>query len=683
MKTKIYFKGITVLLIMSTLIISCGQEKKESPQTQDEDFNYKIDQFADIKIMRYQVPGWDDLSLRQKKLVYYLSQAALCGRDIVFDQNYANNLAIRKTLEEIYKNYKGDRETNQFKEFEIYLKRVWFSNGIHHHYSTDKILPGFDAVYLKQLIINSGSARFPIKEGQDLQSFADWIAAVITDPGVASKKIVTDPEKDVVAESATNFYENISEAEAKGFYATMIDPDDETPVSYGLNSKLVKDNGEVKEEVYKIDGLYGPAIAKIVYWLQQAKTVAENENQRKGFDLLINYYKTGDLGLWDEYNVAWLNDSNAFVDYVNGFIEVYGDPLGMKATWEAIVNFRDVEATKRTTIISENAQWFEDNSPVDPRFKKEKVKGVTAKVITVAQLGGDCYPSTPIGINLPNADWIRKEHGSKSVTIDNITYAYDQVALSSGFLEEFAASPEEIERQRKYGSLADNIHTDMHECVGHGSGQLLPGTSSEALGSYSSSLEESRADLFALYYMTDPKMIEIGLFPNSEAPRAEYDAYFRNGLLTQLTRIQPGKNIEQAHMRNRQLITRWCYEKGKNDNVVEIFKNNGKTFVRINDYDKLRGLLGNLLAEVQRIKSEGDYQAGKELVETYGVKVDPELHREVLERYAHLNLAPYGGFVNPVFVPLTDGDEIIDIAIEYPDDYPKQMLNYSENYSFL
>lgn len=673
----------TFVFVMITLMTtSCKQEDKTKETAPKDDFKYKIDQFADLKIMRYQIPGWDDLSLRQKKLVYYLSQAAICGRDIIFDQNYENNLVIRKTLEEIYKNYEGDRNTPEFNAFETYLKRVWFSNGIHHHYSTDKILPEFDEAYWAELINNSEGADFPTG-GKNIEAFTEWIAPVILDPNVAAKKIVTDPNKDIVAESATNFYDGVTEKEAKAFYAAMAKEDDPTPISYGLNSKLVKENGVLKEEVYRANGLYGDAIKQIIYWLEKAKTVAENENQANAFEKLIDYYKTGNLETWDEYNVMWLNDSNAFVDYVNGFIEVYGDPLGMKATWESVVNFKNEEATKRTEIISENAQWFEDNSPVDPRFKKDKVKGVTAKVITVAQLGGDCYPSTPIGINLPNADWIRKDHGSKSVTIDNITYAYDQVAMSSGFLEEFAASDEQIARQRKYGSIADNIHTDMHECVGHGSGKLLPNTSSEALGSYSSALEESRADLFALYYMMDPKMLELGLLPDSDAAKAEYDSYFMNGLMTQLTRIQPGKDIEQAHMRNRQLITKWCYAKGKDEGVIEMFEKDGKTYVRINDYEKLRGLMGKLLAEVQRIKSEGDYKAGKALVETYGVKVDPELHKEVLERYAGLNLAPYGGFVNPELVPVTKGDEIVDVVAEYPDNYVKQMLEYSDKYSFI
>lgn len=668
-----------VAIIMNT---SCTQQEKKTEK--EDDFRYLLEQFADLKIMRYQIPGWDDLTLNQKKFIYYLGEAAKSGRDITFDQNYKYNLAIRKTLEEILKNYDGDRTKPEWQEFQTYLKRVWFSNGIHHHYSTDKFLPGFSKEYFVELINNSPGSVFPYEEGEDLESFTNKIIPAMFDPGVDAKKIVTDTDLDIVAASATNFYEDgITEEEAVAFYDGMKDPSDATPISYGLNSKLSRKDGKIVEEVYKIDGLYGPAIARIVYWLEKAREVADNGKQKEALDKLIEYYKTGDLETWDEYNVMWLNDDNAFVDYVNGFIEVYGDPLGMKATWESVVDFRNNEATRRTEIISENAQWFEDNSPIDPRFKKEKVKGVTAKVITVAQLGGDCYPTTPIGINLPNADWIRKEHGSKSVTMDNITYAYDQVSLESGFLEEFAASQEEIDRQRKYGSIADNLHTDMHECLGHGSGQLLPGTSPEALKNYSSALEESRADLFALYYLMDPKLIELGLIPEKEAAMAEYDGYIRNGLMTQLTRIELGKDIEQAHMRNRQLISKWCYEKGMEENVIEMFKKDGKTYVRINNYDKLRGLFGELLAEVQRIKSEGDYEAGKNLVETYAVKVDPELHKEIKERYAKLNLAPYGGFINPDLVPVYENGEITDIRVEYPDDYTGQMMEYGKEYSFL
>ncbi len=666
---------------MTILVFGCDQQK--SKQEEKDDFNYKIDQFADIRIQRYQIPGWSELTLKQKKLVYYLSQATLAGRDIITDQNYKHNLLIRKTLEEIYKKYKGDRSAEDFKHFETYLKRIWFSNGIHHHYSNDKFIPEFSKEYFVELKNNSEGAEFPLKDGQQPDDFISQISAVIFNPAIAPKKIVSDPEKDKVAESAVNFYENLTEEEAINYYESIKDPNDKTPVSYGLNSKLVKVNGKIIEKTYKIDGLYGPAIEKIVFWLDKAKDFAENKNQKNALEILIEYYKTGDLELWDKFNILWLNDKGADVDYVNGFIETYDDPLDMKATWEAIVDFKDEEATKRTEIISSNAQWFEDNSPIDSRFKKDTVKGVTAKVITVAQLGGACYPTTPIGINLPNPDWIRKEHGSKSVTLDNITYAYDQVALGSGFLEEFVDSEEEIKRARKYGPLADNIHTDLHECLGHGSGQLLPGTDPGALKGYGSPLEESRADLFALYYIMDPKMVELGLLPDLEAAKAEYDSYFRNGLMTQLTRIKPGKDIEQAHMRNRQLIAKWCYEKGKENNVIAMYRKNEKTYVKINNYRSLRELIKELLMEVQRIKSEGDYEAGRKLIEKYAVKVNPELHAEVLERYKKLNLAPYGGFINPNLIPLHEGEEIVDVKVAYPDDYVKQMLRYSDEFSFL
>ncbi len=633
--------------------------------------------------MRYRLPGFDSLTLSQKKLIYYLSEAAHAGRDIIYDQNYKYNLVVRKTLEEIYKNYHGNRNSDNFKKFEVYLKRIWFSNGIHHHYSNDKINPGFDKQYFNELVYNSEGADLPLKKGQKTDEFVNWISVIICDPDVAPRKVVNDPDKDVVAESAVNFYENVKATEVTDYYERLENHSDETTLLYGLNSKLVKENNSVFEKTYKLDGLYGQTIEKIIYWLEKARTVAENENQEKALEKLINYYKTGDLRVWDEFNILWLNDGNAAVDYVNGFIETYDDPLDRKATWESIVDFTDKEATKRAQTISNNAQWFEDHSPVDPRFKKNKVKGVTAKVITVAQLGGACYPATPVGINLPNSDWIRKEHGSKSVTLNNITYAYDQVALGSGFLEEFAASQEEIERARKYGTLAGNVHTDLHECLGHGSGQLLSGTDPKALRYYGSPLEEARADLFALYYIMDQKMLDLKVLPNIDASKAMYDGYIRNGLMTQLIRIEPGKDIEQAHMRNRQLIAKWCYEQGKKQNVIEIFRKKSKTYVRINDYAKLKNLIKKLLIEVQRIKSEGDYDAGKEIVEKYAVKFNRELHREVLKRYRRLNLAPYGGFINPKFIPVYDGNEIIDVKFEYPESYTKQMLQYSKKYSFL
>ncbi len=675
-------KNVILIIAAMAIFASCNETVKKE-QLKQEDFRWLTEQFADLRIMRYQVPGFDSLSLQQKKFVYYLGEAALAGRDIIYDQNYKNNLAVRRTLEEIMKNYDGDRQVAEWQEFVVYLKRVWFSNGIHHHYSGDKFVPGFSREYFEHLANNSPGSEFPLFKGLELGELIDYLGDVIFDPAVAPKRVSSDISSDLVAASACNYYEGVTQAEAEVFYDAMKVPGDETPISYGLNSKLVKEDGRLVEETYRIGGLYGEAIGRIIYWLEKAATVAETEKQQEALQVLIEYYRTGDLELWDRYNVMWVEELSAEVDYVNGFIEVYGDPLGMKASWESVVNFKDNEATKRTELISENAQWFEDNSPVDPRFKKEEVKGVTAKVITVAQLGGDCHPSTPIGINLPNADWIRKEHGSKSVTMDNITYAYDQASLGNGFLEEFCATQEEIDRAKKYGYMAGNIHTDLHECLGHGSGQLLPGTSPEALKNYGSALEESRADLFALYYIWSPKMQELGLLPEREAAMAEYDGFIRNGLMTQLTRIEPGKNIEQAHMRNRQLISKWCYEKGMDDQVIEKIEKDGKTYYRINDYDKLNALIGELLAEVQRIKSEGDYEAGKALVETYAVKVDPALHAEVLERYARLNLAPYGGFINPLLVPVYDGEDIIDIRIEYPDDFTEQMMRYAKEYSYL
>jgi dipeptidyl-peptidase-3 len=668
-----------ILLFAFFMITACNQTEKKQ---QNEEFRWQIDRFADIKIMRYQVPGWDSLSLQQKELVYYLSQAALCGRDIIFDQNYKYNLAIRRTLESIYQNFKGERSGTDWDNFMVYLKRVWFSNGIHHHYSTDKFLPQFSKEYFLQLATDCPDNSLPLKENQSKNEFLSWISDIMFNPEIAPKRVSLDASKDLVTSSACNFYEGVNQKEVEDFYNSLKMPDPQRPLSLGLNSKVVKKNDKIVEIPYVADGLYGSAIQNIIYWLEKAVNVAENETQKKGLLMLIDYYRTGDLNTWDQYNILWAQDTS-FVDYVNGFIEVYGDPLGRKATWESVVNFRNEEATRRTKIISQNAQWFEDHSPIDPRFKKQKVKGVSAKVITVAQLGGDCYPATPIGINLPNADWIHKEHGSKSVTMENITYAYDQASLGSGFLEEFCYSSAEVEMAKKYGPLADNLHTDLHECLGHGSGQLLPGVNSEALKNYQSALEEARADLFALYYLMDPKMIELGLIPNFDVAKTEYNAYIRNGLMTQLTRIEPGKNIEQAHMRNRQLIAIWCYQKGLPNNVIEKKVKDGKTYVIINDYERLRSLFGELLAEIQRIKSEGDYTAGKELVENYGVKVDPSLHKEVIERYKKLNLAPYGGFVNPLMKPLYENSQLVDVEIFYPDDYVEQMLYYSKNYSFL
>lgn len=644
---------------------------------------YELEQFADIRILRYAVPGFEDLSLRQKKLLYYLGEAALCGRDILADQNCRYNLLIRKTLEVIYNTYKGERKS-EWNKFEVYLKRVWFSNGIHHHYSSDKIAPEFDNSYFEELISKSDINKIPVFTGYTPEQTMSKISAVIFDKDLYSKKVWQDTSSDIVNNSAVNFYaDDVTQKEIESFYSSKKNVTDSEPLSHGLNSKVIKKEGQLFEQVWKIGGMYSPAIEKIVFWLEKAVTVAETKEQEDGLRKLIEYYTTGSLEEWDAYNIIWVKDLQSQIDYVNGFVEVYGDPMGMKATWESIVNFKDVEATKRTEIISDNAQWFEDNSPIDEVFKKSEVKGVSAKVITVSMLGGDCYPHTPIGINLPNSDWIRKEHGSKSVTIENITYAYAQADLSSGFLEEFSENESDMELERKYGPIANNLHTDLHECLGHGSGQLLPGVNSEALKNYHSPLEETRADLFALYYMMDPIMVELGLLPSLDAAKAHYISYIRNGYMTQLRRIEPGKSIEQAHMRNRQLITKWVFEKGENEKIVERIKRNNKTYLKINDFDNLRQLFGTLLKEVQRIKSEGDYSAGKELVERYGVKVDSELHKEVLERFESLKLPAFSGFVNPEYIPVIEDDNIVDIKINYIDDYAAQMLNYSTKYSFL
>ena len=647
-----------------------------------EDFKYKIDQFADIKILRYQAPGFEELSPEQKKLIYYLSEAALSGRDILWDQNYKHNLFIRRALEGIVKHYSGNRDAEDFQKFMAYVKRVWFSNGIHHHYSTDKFKPGFSLEYFIQLINNSPCADF-LKHANSKEELINKIIPLLFDPEIDAKGICQDTGKDLIVNSAHNFYEGLTQQEVEDYNNKIIDKTDSTPISYGLNSKYIKENGQVKVKTYCLNGMYSAAIEKIIYWLGKAVTVAENERQRQVIEKLIEYYKTGNLETFDEYSILWVKDLDSRIDFVNGFIEVYGDPLGKKATWEALVNFKDIEATKRAEILSANAQWFEDHSPVDERFRKKEVKGVSAKVITAAMLGGELYPATAIGINLPNADWIRKDYGSKSVTIENIAYSYNQESLTSGFNEEYAYSEDEIKMIKKHGFLAGSLHTDLHECLGHGSGQSLPGVTSDALKNYSSTLEEARADLFALYYLMDEKMVEIGLIPSLDVAKTEYTGYIRNGLITQLTRIQPGNDIEEAHMRDRQLIAGWCYEKGHADDVISLVEKEGKTYAVINDFLKLRGLFGSLLKEVQRIKSEGDYEAGKGLIEKYGVKVDKKLHEEVLSRFERLKLAPYSGFVNPKYTPVYKNGAISDIRIEYPDDYVQQMLYYSENYSFL
>ncbi len=671
------------LCLGSAVLIAGCRRSGPAPAAEVPEFPWQIDQFADLKILRYQVPGFEALSPSQKELVYYLSEAALCGRDIIFDQNYRHNIRILRTLDAVVRGYKGDRQDPRWAEFMTYVKRVWFSNGIHHHYSTDKLLPGFDADYFASLVRDSGNQAFPLAGGESIEDLLAFLKPVLFDPAVDAKKVSQDPAKDLVLNSAVNFYEGVTQAEAETFTKGLVDPRDATPVSYGLNSRLVKKDGKVVEEVASIDGLYGPAIAKIVHWLEKAAGVAENERQKKVIEALIAYYRTGDLEKFDAYNILWVEDTASMIDFVNGFIEVYNDPLGMKASWESLVNYKDLAATKRADTLSANAQWFEDNSPIDPRFKKKEVIGVSAKVITAAMLGGDCYPSTPIGINLPNANWIRKNHGSKSVTLENITYAYDQSALKSGFGEEFSWSKQVLERSKAYGPLAGNIHTDMHEVLGHGSGQLMPGVGPEALKNYHSPVEEARADLFALYYIADPKMIELGLLPSPDAAKAEYDANIRNGLMTQLTRIELGKTVEQAHMRSRAMVSHWVYEKGKAGNVISREVKDGKTYFVINDYDKLRRLYGELLAEVQRITSEGDYEAARSLIESYGVQIDRPLHQEVLERYAKLNLAPYAGFVNPVYTPVTKDGKIVDVKISLDEGYVEQMLRYGKDYAFL
>ncbi len=677
-------KNLSLMAIIAAGLVGC---KGYQPKNAD-DFRYTIDRFADLKVMRYQVPEWDSLNLKQKEFLYYLSQAALCGRDMLYDQNFRYNLLIRHTLEAIENSYTGDRKTSEFDAFTTYLKRVWFSNGIHHHYGGDKFEPGFSEAYFAELLAHSDlkpvldANREGLKTAEALQAF---LTPILFDPALYAKRVNQDPATGLIEGSACNYYLNVSTPEAEKFYAAMADPKDPQPISYGLNSRLEKQDGRLKENVYKVGGLYSEAIEKVVYWLEKAAQVAETPEQQAHLNKLIEYYRTGSLKTWDEYNVLWVEDHSTLTDYNNGFIETYGDPLGLKASWEATAQFKNTAATERAAIISRNAQWFEDHSPIDPRFRKAEVKGVSAKVINVVQLGGDCFPTPPIGINLPNADWIRRDHGSKSVTIENLTDAYNKSAEEGkSLIAEFACDEAEIARAKTHGALGSNLHTDLHECLGHGSGQLLPGTASDALKSFSSTLEEARADLFALYYIADDKMQELGLFDTPEVFKAEYDSYIRNGLMTQLVRIEPGKNIEEAHMRNRALIARWVYEKGAAENVVEMFKRDGKTYVRINDYAKLRGLFGELLAEMQRIKSEGDYEAGKRIVEAYGIKVDPELHREVLERYAALELAPYGGFVNPQLELKTDAQgKVTDVTVSYPDDFKAQMLGYGRDFSFL
>ena len=663
-------KRIIRMMSLGAIVIagaSCSQAEKK---TEEAGFRYLIDEFADLKVMRYRIPGWEELSLRQKEYVYHLAEAAKWGRDIYFEQNCEGNLRLRKVIEKIINEYAGDRTTADYLSFEVYAKRVFFSNGVHHHYAEDKFFPECSKEYFASLMESVGA-------------FDQGILDFVYDRESGQQRRSTSQEGDIVTLSAVNYYDGVTRKEVEDYYASIEDKNDPRPIAYGLNTKVVKQDGKVTELPWCVGGLYSDLITKICDELEKAAAVAENDTQRKCISLLVDYYRTGDLRKWDEYNVAWVGELEGTVDFVNGFVEDYNDPLGRKGAWEGNVNIKDHKASERTEILSANAQWFEDNSPVDPRFRKPEVKGVSAKVINVACISGDSYPSTPIGINLPNADWIRKEYGSKSVTIANITHAYDQAANESpnNMLDEFAWDDAEKELIRKWGSYADEIHTDLHECLGHGSGQLLPGVATTAMGEYSSTLEETRADLFGLYYSADPKLVELGIMPDAEAYKAEYSSYIRNGLFTQFTRVELGAKNTEAHMQNRKLIAQWCYEKGLKDNVIEKKTRDGKTYFVINDYPALRNLFAELLAEIQRIKSEGDYEAGKNLVETYAVNIDPQLHKEVLDRYAKLNLKPYGGFVNPDIVPVIKDGKVVDYTLEYTDSFLAQQLKYGRDYS--
>ncbi len=675
---------ITIIYLMIISTMGCkNQDQTTKTDKQHEPFNYFIEQFADIKVLRYKVNGFDDLSLRQKKLAFYLSQAALCGRDILYNQFYEHNLTIRRTLEAIYKGYNGDRESDEFQKFMVYLKRIWFSNGIHHHYSTDKILPEFSQEYFNHLISNTKKASFPLKKDENINELTERLMPIIFDPEIASKRVNRNPETGLLKSSATNFYKDITADEVLSYYKKQKDPNDTTPIEFGHNTQTIKKDGKIIEKVWKVEGMYSKAIENIVSWLKLAENVAENEQQKTTIQHLINFYQNGNLETWDQFNVAWVKDTNSTIDFINGFIEVYNDPVNLKGTWESVVEMIDKQATQRMKKLSRNAQWFEDHSPIETHFKKQEVTGITGNVVNVVQLGGDVYPYSPIGINLPNSDWIRKQHGSKSVTLNNIMQAHHNASLESGMLQEFAYSEEEIKLAKQYGLLAHNLHVDMHEVLGHGSGKMLPGISSTNLKNYHSTIEETRADLFALYYLMDDKLTDLGLIPNKNVAKAGYNAYIRNGFITQLTRVSLGKELEEAHMRNRQLICKWVFEKGQPDSVITREQKNGKTYYVIHDYQKLRTFFADLLAEIQRIKSEGDLQAAKSLIETYGVEINDTLHEEVMSRYEKLNLAPYTGFINPVLLPETKNGNIIDVTIQYQNDFVEQMMNYSTNYSYL
>lgn len=675
-------KKTILAMVITSIMYSCNSDSKK--ETCKNAFDYNVEQFSDISILRYRVDGFDNLSLKQKEMIYYLTQAAIEGRDILFDQNGKWNLAVRRTLEEIYLNYTGDKQNEEFLAMEEYLKKVWFSSGIHHHYSSDKFTPKFTESFFIKELKKLPIEKLPLKKNQSIEDFTTLITTIIFDPEIMPKRVNQADGEDLVATSACNYYEGVTQKEAEAFYGKMKKENDAEPIMYGLNSKLVNQNGKVTELVWKVGGMYNAALEKVVYWLDKAKEVAENDVQKQYIKKLIDFNKTGDLKTFDEYAILWVNDTDSEIDFINGFTETYGDPLGMKASWEALVNFKNIEASKRTVLISDNAQWFEDNSPIDSRFKKDEVKGVSAKVINAAMLGGDCYPSTPIGVNLPNSNWIRSKHGSKSVTIENITSAYDNAAQGNGFGEEFIWSDTERELINEFGFKTDNLHTDLHECLGHGSGQLLPKVDPDALKSYGSALEEARADLFGLYYIADDKMLELGLLTDKDAYKAQYYKYLLNGLMTQLIRIEPGRNIEQAHMRNRQLISAWVLDNGAKDSIIELKERDKKTYLVVNDYGKLRELFAELLAEIQRIKSEGDFDAGKALVEKYAVKVNQDIHKEIIARNGDLKIAPYKGFVNPVYTPvLNDRGEITDVIVSYNENYAQQHLRYSNEFSPL
>jgi len=674
--------GFAAIVALNSSCNNASTEKVKEETPQPEDFDYVAEQFADLQVLRYQVPGFEDLSPQQKELVYYLYEAALSGRDIIYDQKYKHNLAIRKTVENIVATYPGDKDSEDWYKFMTYVKRIWFSNGIHHHYSNSKFLPEFSKPYFAEIVAASNKAGFPI--APETSEFANLIK-IMFDASIDPKIVNQAPDIDNVAQSANNFYEGVTQKEVDAYYSKFSEGKGTKIPEYGLNSKVVKENGVVTERIWKVGGMYGSAIEKIVFWIEKAIPLSETPEQKESLEKLVAYYRSGDVKDWDIYNTAWVQDIHSQVDVVNGFIEVYLDAIGKKGSFESVVSFKDMKATERIKKISQQAQWFEDNSPLLPEHKKPEVKGIEAKVITVVVESGDAAPTTPIGINLPNNNWVREDKGSKSVSLGNIVYSYNKANAKGSALDEFGVNEKVIKRIKEHGALSSDLHTDMHEVIGHASGKINPGvgTPDQTLKQYASCLEEARADLVALYFVMDSKLIEIGVMNTLDVGKAEYDSYIMNGLLTQLTRIKLGDEIEEAHMRNRQLVAKWAYEKGKAENVIEYVKRDDKTYVQINDYVKLRALFGELLREIQRIKSEGDFAAGQALVETYGVKVDQELHKEVLARYAKLNLAPYSGFIQPKLVPVMEGDKIVDIKIEYPNDFTQQMMEYSKNYSLL